>query len=95
MRRGSRCGSARRSTRDSATNSRDSAASCPGSRSRGPSCCRRRTVLRLSRNCFDGRSQLLIYHFMFGPSYEAAPQGRDEGDGWQLWIRRHDEYDRR
>src|SRR5438876_7712299 len=21
---------------------------------------------------FDGRSQLLIYHFMFGPSYEAA-----------------------
>ena len=21
---------------------------------------------------FDGRSQLLIYHFMFGPSYEAG-----------------------
>jgi predicted dithiol-disulfide oxidoreductase (DUF899 family) len=21
---------------------------------------------------FDGRSQLLIYHFMFGPSYEAV-----------------------
>jgi predicted dithiol-disulfide oxidoreductase (DUF899 family) len=21
-----------------------------------------------------------------------APKGRDEGDGWQLWIRRHDEY---
>jgi predicted dithiol-disulfide oxidoreductase (DUF899 family) len=122
---------------------------------------------------FDGRSQLLIYHFMFGPSYQAgcpvnssmadgldgllphlhardvtlllvssaplaklqaykrrmgwmsafaladgavyqtytttwrgveflmpyypildrAPKGRDEGDAWQLWIRRHDEYD--
>jgi predicted dithiol-disulfide oxidoreductase (DUF899 family) len=23
-----------------------------------------------------------------------APKGRDEGDGFQLWIRRHDEYDR-
>ena len=22
-----------------------------------------------------------------------APKGRDEDDGWQLWIRRHDEYD--
>jgi predicted dithiol-disulfide oxidoreductase (DUF899 family) len=129
---------------------------------------------------FDGRSQLLIYHFMFGPSYQAgdpvnssiadgvnslvphlnardvtmlfvsqapleklqaykrrmgwnvtwvssansefnldlgyssseeqtrawvahglgslpqldrAPNGRDEDDGFQLWIRRHDEYD--
>src|SRR5712691_1261467 len=105
---------------------------------------------------FDGRGQLLVYHFMFGPSYAAgcttcssiaarnarepgtdivgyltenfgfsvfalddgavyqtysagsrgveflmgyypildrAPKGRDEGDGFQLWIRRHDEYD--
>jgi predicted dithiol-disulfide oxidoreductase (DUF899 family) len=33
---------------------------------------------------FDGRSQLLVYHFMFG---------RDEGEAWQLWIRRHDEYE--
>jgi predicted dithiol-disulfide oxidoreductase (DUF899 family) len=24
---------------------------------------------------------------------DRAPKGRDEGDGWQLWIRRHDEYD--
>jgi predicted dithiol-disulfide oxidoreductase (DUF899 family) len=23
---------------------------------------------------------------------DRAPKGRDEGDGWQLWIRRHDEY---
>jgi predicted dithiol-disulfide oxidoreductase (DUF899 family) len=93
---------------------------------------------------FDGRSQLLVYHFMSGPSYEAgcpvnssiadtvdgvrphlplvtrrscsshkhrsrncrptflmgyypildhAPKGRDEDEAWQLWIRRHDEYD--
>ena len=23
---------------------------------------------------------------------DRAPRGRDEDDGWQLWIRRHDEY---
>jgi predicted dithiol-disulfide oxidoreductase (DUF899 family) len=23
------------------------------------------------------------------------PKGRDEGDGWQLWLRRHDEYGNR
>jgi predicted dithiol-disulfide oxidoreductase (DUF899 family) len=26
---------------------------------------------------------------------DRAPKGRDESEGWQLWIRRHDEYDRR
>ena len=25
---------------------------------------------------------------------DRAPKGRDEHDGWQLWIRRHDEYER-
>ena len=24
---------------------------------------------------------------------DRTPKGRDEGDGWQLWLRRHDEYD--
>jgi predicted dithiol-disulfide oxidoreductase (DUF899 family) len=24
---------------------------------------------------------------------DRAPKGRDEGESWQLWIRRHDEYD--
>ena len=24
---------------------------------------------------------------------DRAPKGRDEDEGWQLWIRRHDEYD--
>jgi predicted dithiol-disulfide oxidoreductase (DUF899 family) len=28
------------------------------------------------------------------PILDRAPKGRDEGDGFQLWIRRHDEYDR-
>ena len=32
--------------------------------------------------------------FLMGyyPILYRAPKGRDEGDGWQLWIRRHDEY---
>jgi predicted dithiol-disulfide oxidoreductase (DUF899 family) len=32
--------------------------------------------------------------FLMGyyPILDRAPKGRDEGDGWQLWIRRHDEY---
>jgi predicted dithiol-disulfide oxidoreductase (DUF899 family) len=33
--------------------------------------------------------------FLMGyyPILDRAPKGRDEDDGWQLWIRRHDEYD--
>jgi len=33
--------------------------------------------------------------FLMGyyPILGRAPQGRDEDDGCQLWIRRHDEYD--
>jgi predicted dithiol-disulfide oxidoreductase (DUF899 family) len=32
--------------------------------------------------------------FLMGyyPILDRAPKGRDEGGGWQLWIRRHDEY---
>ena len=33
--------------------------------------------------------------FLMGyyPILDRAPMGRDEDEGWQLWIRRHDEYD--
>jgi predicted dithiol-disulfide oxidoreductase (DUF899 family) len=33
--------------------------------------------------------------FLMGyyPILDRAPKGRDEGEEWQLWIRRHDEYD--
>jgi predicted dithiol-disulfide oxidoreductase (DUF899 family) len=27
------------------------------------------------------------------PILDRMPKGRDEGDGWQLWLRRHNEYD--
>ena len=32
--------------------------------------------------------------FLMGyyPILDRAPKGRDEGDAWQVWIRRHDEY---
>jgi predicted dithiol-disulfide oxidoreductase (DUF899 family) len=34
--------------------------------------------------------------FLMGyyPILDRAPKGRDEGEAWQLWIRRHDEYGR-
>jgi predicted dithiol-disulfide oxidoreductase (DUF899 family) len=33
--------------------------------------------------------------FLMGyyPILDHAPKGRDEGEAWQVWIRRHDEYD--
>jgi len=36
-----------------------------------------------------GLEFLMTYY----PILDHAPRGRDEGDEWQLWIRRHDEYD--
>jgi predicted dithiol-disulfide oxidoreductase (DUF899 family) len=37
-----------------------------------------------------GLEFLMCYY----PILDRAPKGRDEGEAWQLWIRRHDEYDR-
>jgi predicted dithiol-disulfide oxidoreductase (DUF899 family) len=37
-----------------------------------------------------GLEFLMTYY----PILDHAPKGRDEGEAWQLWIRRHDEYDR-
>jgi predicted dithiol-disulfide oxidoreductase (DUF899 family) len=37
-----------------------------------------------------GLEFLMTYY----PILDHAPKGRDEGDDWQLWIRRHDEYER-
>jgi predicted dithiol-disulfide oxidoreductase (DUF899 family) len=36
-----------------------------------------------------GLEFLMTYY----PILDHAPEGRDEGEAWQLWIRRHDEYD--
>jgi len=42
-----------------------------------------------------GRTRLRWVEFLMGyyAILDRAPKGRDEGDGFQLWIRRHDEYD--
>ena len=34
----------------------------------------------------------LEFLMSYDPILDHAPKGRDEGDDWQLWIRRHDEY---
>ena len=51
------------------------------------------------------RDDGIVYHtyattwrgveFLMGyyPILDRAPEGRDEGAAWQLWLRRHDEYD--
>ena len=36
----------------------------------------------------------LEFLMSYYPILDRAPKGRDEGDAWQLWIRRHDEYER-
>ena len=35
----------------------------------------------------------LEFVMSYYPILDRAPKGRNEGDEWQLWIRRHDEYD--
>jgi predicted dithiol-disulfide oxidoreductase (DUF899 family) len=44
---------------------------------------------------FDGRRQLIIYHFMFDPSWDEGWGGTEDlhglGDGW---VRHHDRYER-
>jgi predicted dithiol-disulfide oxidoreductase (DUF899 family) len=35
----------------------------------------------------------VVFLMGYYPILDRAPKGRDEGDAWQVWIRRHDEYD--
>jgi predicted dithiol-disulfide oxidoreductase (DUF899 family) len=35
----------------------------------------------------------LEFVMSYYPILDHAPKGRDEGPDWQLWIRRHDEYE--
>ena len=36
----------------------------------------------------------LEFIMSYYPILDHAPKGRNEGEAWQLWIRRHDEYGR-
>ena len=66
------CSPRRRSSPAAATSSRRSGRSSPGSRSRRTTASRPIDGTKSLADLFDGRSQLLIYHFMFGPEYDAG-----------------------
>jgi hypothetical protein len=65
------CSPVRRSTPAWATSWRGNGASCPGSGSRR-STVSTPTTARTLAELFDGRGQLLVYHFMFCASYKAG-----------------------
>jgi predicted dithiol-disulfide oxidoreductase (DUF899 family) len=46
------------------------------------------TVYQAYSTTWRGLEFLMGYYGIL----DRAPKGRDEGDAWQLWIRRHDEY---
>ena len=46
------------------------------------------TVYHAYSTTWRGLEFLMGYY----PILDHAPKGRDEGEDWQLWIRRHDEY---
>jgi predicted dithiol-disulfide oxidoreductase (DUF899 family) len=48
------------------------------------------TVYHTYSTTWRGLEFVMTYY----PILDHAPKGRDEGPDWQLWIRRHDEYDR-
>jgi predicted dithiol-disulfide oxidoreductase (DUF899 family) len=47
------------------------------------------TVYHTYSTTWRGLEFLMGYY----PILDRAPKGRDEGEAWQHWIRRHDEYD--
>jgi predicted dithiol-disulfide oxidoreductase (DUF899 family) len=47
------------------------------------------TVFHTYSTPWRGLEFLMGYY----PILDHAPKGRDEGEAWQLWIRRHDEYE--
>jgi predicted dithiol-disulfide oxidoreductase (DUF899 family) len=47
------------------------------------------TVYHTYSTTWRGLEFLMGYY----PILDHAPHGRDEGEAWQLWIRRHDEYE--
>ena len=67
----SSCSPARRSTPGWATSSPGSGGR-PGCRSRRSTASTATTARRCWSSCSRGCSQLLVYHFMFGPSYQAG-----------------------
>jgi predicted dithiol-disulfide oxidoreductase (DUF899 family) len=46
------------------------------------------TVYHAYSTTWRGLEFVMTYY----PILDRAPKGRDEGEAWQLWLRRHDEY---
>jgi predicted dithiol-disulfide oxidoreductase (DUF899 family) len=46
------------------------------------------TVFQTYSTTWRGLEFVMTYY----PILDHAPKGRDEGEAWQMWIRRHDEY---
>ena len=69
---GSNCSRRKRSSRAAATNWPVSGRSCHGCRSKKDIDLRQTTAAHRLPDLFRGRSQLLVYHFMFGPDYTAG-----------------------
>ena len=89
-----RCSCARRCTRALATNSAGSGARFRGSRSTRIMSSIRPKAGRRSGDLFEGRSQLIVYHFMFGPGWDEGCIGcsflADHMDGANLHLSHHD-----
>ena len=60
----------------------------PRARASAPSSCMTESVYQTYATGWRGLEFLMGYY----PILDRAPKGRDEDDGFQLWIRRHDEY---
>jgi predicted dithiol-disulfide oxidoreductase (DUF899 family) len=46
-------------------------------------------------HCYSSTARGVEFLMGYYSILDRAPKGRDEGDAFQLWIRRHDEYDSR
>ena len=68
------CSTPRRSTCAAATSSPAGAGSCPGFRSRRTTRFETAQGTKSLADLFDGRSQLLVYHFMFGFGFRVDEQ---------------------
>ena len=45
-------------------------------------------------HAYSTQGRGLEFLMSYSPILDHAPKGRDEGEAWQLWLRRHDEYER-
>jgi predicted dithiol-disulfide oxidoreductase (DUF899 family) len=52
-----------------------------------------RPPTRLRYHTYSTTGRGIEFLMGYYPILDHAPKGRDEGEDWQVWIRRHDEYE--